>query len=156
MNILPLNTKALLYDGVKNATLESPVFTKRPKAPTPKEGENSDVIATTKFVSTVEDKLNSKIARIDNRLNDILSAIEDGNFGGNSNMTPYVYKGSCKYEDLPKENNVGDVYNVTDWHNDIPAGTNYAWTGDHWDALGGTIESLDDDQIEDKINEIFS
>lgn len=48
----------------------------------------------------------------------------------------YVFKGSVDtVEDLPTEGNViGDVWNVR--KND----TNYAWTSEGWDALGGTTE----------------
>lgn len=48
----------------------------------------------------------------------------------------YIFKGSVdSIEDLPTEGNViGDVWNVR--KND----TNYAWTSEGWDALGGTAE----------------
>ena len=48
----------------------------------------------------------------------------------------YIFKGSVdSVEDLPTEGNViGDVWNVR--KND----TNYAWTGEGWDALGGTAD----------------
>ena len=48
----------------------------------------------------------------------------------------YIFKGSVDtIEDLPTEGNViGDVWNVR--KND----TNYAWTSEGWDALGGTVE----------------
>lgn len=48
----------------------------------------------------------------------------------------YIFKGSVDtIEDLPTEGNIiGDVWNVR--KND----TNYAWTSEGWDALGGTAE----------------
>lgn len=48
----------------------------------------------------------------------------------------YIFKGSVdNVEDLPTEGNViGDVWNVR--KND----TNYAWTSEGWDVLGGTAE----------------
>lgn len=48
----------------------------------------------------------------------------------------YIFKGSVdSVEDLPTEGNViGDVWNVR--KND----TNYAWTSEGWDTLGGTTE----------------
>lgn len=48
----------------------------------------------------------------------------------------YIFKGSVdSIEDLPTEGNViGDVWNVR--KND----TNYAWTSEGWDTLGGTVE----------------
>lgn len=54
----------------------------------------------------------------------------------------YTYKGSVDtYEQLPSgDNTVGDVYNVVGAHGNVPAGTNYAWDGTEWDALGGSID----------------
>lgn len=48
----------------------------------------------------------------------------------------YIFKGSVDtIEDLPTEGNIiGDVWNVR--KND----TNYAWTSEGWDTLGGTVE----------------
>ena len=48
----------------------------------------------------------------------------------------YVFKGSVDtIEDLPTEGNViGDVWNVR------KSDTNYAWTSEGWDTLGGTAE----------------
>lgn len=56
--------------------------------------------------------------------------------------TAYKYKGSKDtYEELPAEGNqVGDVWNVVAAHGTTPAGTNYAWTGTEWDALGGLVD----------------
>lgn len=58
--------------------------------------------------------------------------------------TVYSYKGSVNsYAMLqgiesPKP---GDVYNVVNGYNNVPDGTNYAYTPDGtWDALGGTID----------------
>ena len=50
------------------------------------------------------------------------------------------YKGSCAYAELPEEPVVGDVWNVTDAHDDVPAGTNYAWNGESWDPLAGAVD----------------
>ena len=60
----------------------------------------------------------------------------------------YSYKGSkTNYSDLPSNGNtIGDVWNVVNANGQIgesgytPAGTNYAWTGTEWDALGGSID----------------
>lgn len=48
----------------------------------------------------------------------------------------YIFKGSVdSIEDLPIEGNIiGDVWNVR------KSDTNYAWTSEGWDALGGTAE----------------
>lgn len=50
------------------------------------------------------------------------------------------YKGSCAYAELPEEPAEGDVWNVTDAHDNVPAGTNYAWNGESWDALAGSVD----------------
>ena len=50
------------------------------------------------------------------------------------------YKGSCTYAELPKSPAQGDVYNVTDKHENVPAGTNYAWDGKAWDPLAGAVD----------------
>lgn len=60
----------------------------------------------------------------------------------------YQYKGSVtNYDDLPTENlTTGDVYNVVNTSEvngiDYPAGTNFAWNGTEWDALGGDLEVI--------------
>lgn len=50
------------------------------------------------------------------------------------------YQGSCAYAELPEEPAKGDVWNVTDAHDNVPAGTNYAWNGESWDALAGSVD----------------
>ena len=60
----------------------------------------------------------------------------------------YIYKGSVSdVSNLPLTGNVkGDVYNVINANgapgddNYTPAGTNYAWDGEKWDALGGVVD----------------
>lgn len=53
----------------------------------------------------------------------------------------YKFKGSVEnFEALPKEGQTaGDVYDVKAAHGDNSAGTNYAWDGKQWDALGGSF-----------------
>lgn len=57
----------------------------------------------------------------------------------------YIFKGSVDtIEDLPTEGNViGDVWNVR--KND----TNYAWTSEGWDALGGTVDGYSQAQADE-------
>lgn len=68
----------------------------------------------------------------------------------------YRYKGSVDtYEELPENAQVGDVYNVVAKHDNYPAGTNYAWTGDNWDALGGSVDTSDiTNSLEDLTNRV--
>lgn len=52
----------------------------------------------------------------------------------------YHYKGSCLVADLPvTDNKVGDVWNLEDASSYGPQGTNVAWDGTEWDALGGDL-----------------
>ena len=54
----------------------------------------------------------------------------------------YTYKGSATYEEIAAKDDaaVGDVWNSTTANGNYPAGTNYAWTGEAWDALGGEVD----------------
>lgn len=66
----------------------------------------------------------------------------------NAITAAYKYQGSVdNYSDLPESvKTIGFVYNVKNAVGNIgdenytPAGTNYAWNGTEWDALGGTID----------------
>ena len=50
------------------------------------------------------------------------------------------YKGSvATYANLPANPSAGDVYNVEAAYGDYPAGTNWAYSGTAWDALGGAF-----------------
>lgn len=52
-----------------------------------------------------------------------------------------TYKGSVDtYDQLPEDAEVGDTWNVAQAYQTYPAGTNYAWTGTAWDALGGSVD----------------
>lgn len=51
-----------------------------------------------------------------------------------------VKRGSVsKFEDLPKDAVRGDVWNVEEPVGNIPGGTDWVWTGEYWDSLGGSI-----------------
>lgn len=53
----------------------------------------------------------------------------------------YIYKGSVDtYDKLPTEVAIGDTYNVVAAYENTPAGTNYAWNGESWDPLGGSVD----------------
>lgn len=67
-----------------------------------------------------------------------------GGFIAKSLSGVYNYKDSVTFANLPKSGQVnGDVYNVTDAFQldsqQYPAGTNVAWNGTAWDALGGSV-----------------
>lgn len=68
----------------------------------------------------------------------------------------YIYKGSVDtYDNLPTEVATGDTYNVVAAHGSTPAGTNYAWNGESWDALGGSVD-LSTYYTKDEANEAIS
>lgn len=56
--------------------------------------------------------------------------------------TTYKYKGSDTYENIAAKEDpaVGDVWNSTTANGVYPKGTNYAWNGEEWDALGGEVD----------------
>ena len=54
----------------------------------------------------------------------------------------YTFRGSKEtFAELPEEGMIaGDVWNVNEKVENHPAGTNWAWTGESWDALAGSID----------------
>jgi hypothetical protein len=54
----------------------------------------------------------------------------------------YTFRGSKEtFAELPEEGMIaGDVWNINEKVGDHPAGTNWAWTGESWDALAGSID----------------
>lgn len=53
----------------------------------------------------------------------------------------YTYKGSKDtFAELPVVNTIGDVWNVEEAHENHPAGTNWVWNGEEWDALAGSVD----------------
>ena len=93
----------------------SPALSGTPTAPTAAAGTNTTQIATTAFVTSA--------------VNTAVSSL-------------YKVKGTkATYSALPTTGNVtGDVWNVTAAYGTYPAGTNWVWNGEEWDALGGSID----------------
>lgn len=91
-------------------------------------------IATTLGTSTTSAKLPTEGA--------VVKAISDVKTSLGSALT---YEGSVtNYSNLPTgltTSDKGKVYNVVNANGDIPAGTNYAWNGTSWDALGGDLSA---------------
>lgn len=89
-------------------------------------------------------------------LNHMEQGIADAGEGGGNVLR---YKGTKQnYEDLPTSGSqIGDVWNVVNAHEQYPAGTNFAWDGSNWDALGGTIDlsvfrkAVDQDVIDNNL-----
>jgi hypothetical protein len=107
-------------------------------------------------VSDVDTKLatvNSNTASTNTKLGELSGSVvsmsgDVKTYIDNELSKVYNVKGSKDtYEELPDTDvKVGDVYNVKAAVGQpgesgyTPAGTNYVWTGDNWDALGGTID----------------
>ena len=105
--------------------------------------------ATVAAIKVVDDKLtndyatsadtHAAIKAVDTKLDNAVSSLTDTI--NTKISSAYIYKGSCTYAELSgKEKVVGYVYNVTDAHDNVPAGTNYAWDGESWDALAGIVD----------------
>lgn len=105
---------------------------------------------TTETISSLKGKIetnSSDISGITNgkKLNNFKAVEDEINLKISS---VYKVKGSCTYEELlsKSEPAEGDVWNVTNAHDNVPAGTNYVWakgegeTTAKWDALGGTVD----------------
>ena len=105
-----------------------------------------DTITTAKTAawdSALEDAKEYTDTEIDKLSGNTADAIEGLEETINTKISAaYVYKGSvANYSGLPESGKtVGFVYNVVNANGDIPAGTNYAWNGTAWDALGGSVD----------------
>jgi len=108
----------------------SPAFSGTPTAPTAAAGTNTTQIANTAFVKAAVDAAVSSVLK---------------------------YKGTkATYADLPSTGNqTGDTWNVTAAYGDVPAGTNWAWNGTTWDALGGDVD-LSNYVTEDELEALTS
>lgn len=151
---MALNEHALLYNGVRKAELDSVILKGKSKTTTPKETDDGQRIVNIEFVNNVKNNLKSEIEDLKRFVE---SKLGDSDLNSKTDSA-YVYKGDCYYNELPKSgNSVGDVWNVLDEHDDIPAGTNYAWTGDKWDNLGGQviIDTISNQETEEIIEDIY-
>lgn len=159
-NDVAVNGFSALANSVSGkADVNSPAFTGTPTSVTPTTGDNSTKIATTAFVKTTVDNAISSagfpsdatVTALANRVSQVETAV--GAVAG-----AYVYKGTCTYANLPASGQaIGDVYNVSDAHDNVPAGTNYAWNGTAWDALAGSfsIDTMSNSDVTSAITEIF-
>ena len=91
-------------------------------------------------IDDLEAALNSGITEIRGEVSAATEELTD--LINNKVAVAYRYKGSCTYAELTGKTAefTGEVWNVTDANGDFPAGTNYAWDGEKWDALGGSID----------------
>lgn len=105
-------------------------------------------------VFSVKEIEQSKVKGLESKLEEL----------GNKVTKIYRPKGSVEmFEKLPTNAEPGDVYNVVQPHENVPAGTNYAWVDINgkmaWDPLGGTVDlsayitKEDSKTITDKLQE---
>lgn len=108
------------------------------------------------YIDTQISSQGSSIESLDEKIGDLSGTVgtmsgEVKSYIDEKLTTVYVYQGSvATVADLPDgtgdSNKVGDVYNVVAANGQpgdadyTPAGTNYAWNGTAWDALGGTVD----------------
>ena len=140
-----LNTKIDAVSGASSAYTDSQI-----------NAIKGDSYKTGTTLASLESNLGTEKLRIDAILKDAptgLTSFKDvetkiTNAITNAITAAYKYQGSVdNYSDLPENvTTIGFVYNVKNAVGNIgdknytPAGTNYAWNGTEWDALGGTID----------------
>ena len=139
-NAIPLRRKNV--DGKKNRNIYLPDFPHY----------NTDS-ANKGYVDGEITTVEQSITTLDNRVTNVKTALETELQALKDSVTGvYQYQGSVvNYSDLPTKTSkpdlkVGDVYNVVNASEvgdvDYPAGTNFAWDGEKWDALGGDLDAL--------------
>lgn len=103
------------------------------------DGISTDSISGSAVVSTLGTSTTSSKIPTEGA---VVKAISDVKTSLGSALT---YEGSVEnYANLPTgltTSDKGKVYNVVNANGDIPAGTNYAWNGTSWDALGGDMSA---------------
>ena len=92
-----------------------------------------------KSIETVDGKVDTLSGNVESLKTDLTDTINK------KVATAYRYqKTVTNYADLPtsemSKDTIGFVYNVENANDNYPAGTNYAWNGTEWDALGGSVD----------------
>lgn len=140
-NVADLNTKIDAVSGASSAYTDSQI-----------NAIKGDSYKTGTTLASLESNLETERGRIDAILQDAptgLTSFKDVETKITNAITAaYKYQGSVdNYSDLPENvTTIGFVYNVKNAVGNIgdknytPAGTNYAWNGTEWDALGGTVD----------------
>ncbi len=134
-----------ISDAQKAATDASSAYTDA-QIVLAKQYADTQVNAAKNTIKQTTDTLNSKIDTLSGNVETTLDALEETLTEAINNKVSvaYRYQGSVdNYADLPKNLTTGEtgyVYNVANANGNIPAGTNYAWNGTAWDALGGTVD----------------
>ena len=105
---------------------------------------DDEIVAAEARVKQVTDNLDSKVNTLSGNVHTTIANVQTAltKTINDKVAVAYRYAGSCTYAELTGKTAefVGEVWNVTDANGDFPAGTNYAWDGNKWDALGGSID----------------
>ena len=117
------------------------------KANTAKSEAIAAAAASAKTLSDKIDGVDNKVGTLSGNVETAIQNLETGLTAtiNKKVATAYRYqKTVTNYADLPtsemSKDTVGYVYNVENANDNYPAGTNYAWNGTEWDALGGSVD----------------
>ena len=89
--------------------------------------------------------------------NQLINLVTDNAIQYLQDTNIYSYKGTVTdYQNLPQNPVKGAVYNVVNGYEDTPPGTNWAWNGEEWDALGGSlhIDIAKDEDIDNMLTRL--
>lgn len=132
-----------ISDAQKAATDASSAYTDAQIA-VAKKYTNDEIASAEARVKQVTDGLDSKVNTLSGNVHTTIANVQTAltKTINDKVAVAYRYAGSCTYAELTSKTAefVGEVWNVTDANGDFPAGTNYAWDGNKWDALGGSID----------------
>ena len=132
-----------ISDAQKAATDASSAYTDAQIA-VAKKYTDDEIASAEARVKQVTDGLDSKVNTLSGNVHTTIANVQTvlTKTINDKVAVAYRYAGSCTYAELTGKTAefVGEVWNVTDANGDFPAGTNYAWDGKAWDALGGSID----------------
>lgn len=132
-----------ISDAQKAATDASSAYTDAQIA-VAKKYTNDEIASAEARIKQVTDGLDSKVNTLSGNVHTTIANVQTAltKTINDKVAVAYRYAGSCTYAELTGKTAefVGEVWNVTDANGDFPAGTNYAWDGAKWDALGGSID----------------
>ena len=133
-------SSANLYTDEKIAKIPKAILYKADGTTITQSGTNNEVtFAVGTIAQSKVENLTSDLAAKASR-DTTYTKIEVDNAINAKVASTFRYMGSCTYAELPENAVKGDVWNVTDAYGNVPAGTNYAYDGEAWDALAGVVD----------------
>lgn len=143
LNTTVTTLEGKISDAQKAATDASSAYTDAQIA-VAKKYTDDEIASAEARVKQVTDGLDSKVNTLSGNVHTTITNVQTAltKTINDKVAVAYRYAGSCTYAELTGKTAefVGEVWNVTDANGDFPAGTNYAWDGKAWDALGGSID----------------